>query len=96
MTNSTVTATDVANRSLDAQGLALILHRSAKSIQNDLARAPDRLPPSIRGVSRKTIWLEKQVFEWLESKLPSARLQRGRPTKRQQLERVSVNLKEMT
>lgn len=52
---------------LDAQGLAVLLHKSVSTILRDVTRNPKSLPPFIR-VGKKAIWLTQVVFDWLAGK----------------------------
>lgn len=88
---------------LDAAGLALILHCSVDTVVSNAHRAPGRLPPRIRTGGRRLIWLTTDVMDWLEARrtgpAPAAPVapvavpaaapsrRRGRPTKAEQLAR---------
>lgn len=78
-------------KTLDSQGLGMVLGKAAISVQADLSRAPHRLPPPIRiDGARGALWLESTVLEWLQSHQLGALEQprrRGRPTKAEQLAR---------
>ena len=79
------------DRTLDAAELgARYLYKTEGTIWSDLARAPDRLPPPVRiPGTRKTLWLESEVIDWLQKhSTGKAAPKRGRPTKRQQVERA--------
>lgn len=52
---------------LDAAGLAALLHKSESTILRDVTRNPKSLPPFIK-VGKKTIWLTQVVFDWLSGK----------------------------
>lgn len=51
---------------LDAAGLAAILHCSVETITSNAHRAPGRLPPQIRTGGRRLLWLRADVMAWLE------------------------------
>ena len=76
---------------LDADGLGVLLFKSAETILDDRRRNPKRVPPAtvIPG-TRQPIWLLSVVLAWLESQVvavPSPR--RGAPTKRERLEKAA-------
>lgn len=76
---------------LDATALGLVLCKTPLSIQCDLSRAPHRLPPPIRiENTRQTLWLESTVLAWLQERQVETKPRRGRPTKRQQMERAAA------
>lgn len=52
---------------LDAAGLAAILHCSVETITSNAHRAPGRLPPQIRTGGRRLLWLRADVMAWLEA-----------------------------
>lgn len=52
---------------LDAKGLAALLHKSESTILRDVSRSPGSLPPFIKA-GKKTIWLTQVVFDWLSGK----------------------------
>lgn len=82
----------VQDRTIDAAELgARFLHKSEGTIWADVARAPDRLPPSIRiPGSRKTLWLESEVLAWIRKhSTGNAAPKRGRPTKREAIEKAA-------
>jgi predicted DNA-binding transcriptional regulator AlpA len=73
-----------------ADMLGAVLHKTIGSIWADLSRAPHRLPPPIRVEGmRQAIWLESTVLAWLQERQVDAAPRRGRPTKRQQIERAA-------
>ena len=73
-----------------ADMLGAVLHKTTGSIWADLSRAPHRLPPPIRVEgTRQAIWLESTVLAWLQAHQLDATSRRGRPTKRQQIERAA-------
>lgn len=48
--------------------LAPLLHRAASTIRVDASRRPETLPPRlIIPGSKKVVWLESDVIEWLNS-----------------------------
>lgn len=53
-------------KTLTAEDLAPILHRTVETIKTDARRRPQSLPPRLRipGSSR-LLWLESDVNEWL-------------------------------
>lgn len=86
---------------IDVAGLAAMLGLSPKTVQQDVYRRPDRLPPRllVPGV-RRILWLRKDVERWLEAlprtpangvygtaQSPAPQRRRGRPTKAEQLAR---------
>jgi hypothetical protein len=78
---------------LDAAGLAAILHCSIDTVVSNAHRAPGRLPPQVRTGGRRLIWLTADVMDWLEARrvdpAPAAASprRRGRPAKAEQLAR---------
>ena len=52
---------------VDIEYMATLLHKSIRTIEVDVTRRPETLPPRlvIPG-SRKVLWLEADVFAWLE------------------------------
>ena len=74
--------------------LGILLKKTSFSIRADRCRAPHRLPPSCEPPgSRQPLWLLSEVLDWLAghqkpaTPVPSPPPRRGRPTKREQLER---------
>jgi hypothetical protein len=66
--------------------LAQILKKSRRTLQNDLTRAPDRLPPQVRRVGRQPLWLVDDVKNWLQQPNSTPleikeKPRRGRPRK---------------
>ena len=54
-------------KTLTVDDLSLVLHRTVETIRADMRRRPDTIPPSIViPGSKKTLWLESDVKEWLE------------------------------
>lgn len=49
---------------LDAKGLAVLLHKSELTILRDVTRNPENLPPFVK-VGKKTIWFTQAVVDWL-------------------------------
>ena len=75
---------------LNAHILGPILGKTAGSVQSDLSRAPHRLPPPIKiEGTRQTLWLASTVLEWLQARQVELRPRRGRPTKREQIDRAA-------
>lgn len=62
--------------------VAGILHKSVASVQKDVTRNPEALPPrlNIPG-NRRVLWLKTDVIEWLQSKR-TVRAAIGRPRRR--------------
>lgn len=53
-------------RTLNAEDLAKLLHRSPGTIKVDSRRRPETLPPRLRiPGSHKLMWLEADVVAWL-------------------------------
>ena len=69
--------------------LAQILKKSRRTVQNDVTRAPDRLPPQTRRAGRQPLWLVDDVKNWLRqpNSTPTSvpafqeKARRGRPRK---------------
>ena len=77
-------------RLLGAEAIGVLLHKTTATVWCDLSRAPERLPPPIRiPGTRKALWLESAVLAWLQERQVQAKPQRGRPTKRQQIDRAT-------
>ena len=55
-------------KTLTAEDLAPLLHRTAETIKVDARRRPETLPPrlDIPG-SRQLLWLESDVKTWLDN-----------------------------
>lgn len=54
-------------RTLDAQALAKVLHRSVATVKADANRRPHTLPPRLRiPGSPRMLWLEADVEAWLQ------------------------------
>ena len=74
--------------------LSILLKKSPAVILADRCRAPHRVPPSCEPPgTRQPLWLLEDVLNWLRQyqKQPApqpAPARRGRPTKREQLERA--------
>lgn len=52
---------------LMAKDLAKLLHKTQRTIEVDVTRRPKSLPPRLKiPGSRKVLWLESDVFAWLE------------------------------
>lgn len=74
--------------------LSVLLKKSAPAIIADRSRAPHRVPPSCEPPgSKQPLWILEDVIAWLRghqrpvTPVPSPPPRRGRPTKREQLER---------
>ncbi len=52
---------------IDAVGLAALLHLSVATVRADVSRRPWTLPPFVK-IGTKTIWLKSTVLEWLKEK----------------------------
>jgi len=52
---------------LDIACMAKLLHKTRRTLEVDVTRRPETLPPrlNIPG-SRKVLWLEADVMKWLE------------------------------
>lgn len=63
---------------LDVNALSKVLHRSAATLKADATRRPETLPPrfQIPG-TRKLLWLESDVVEWMK-KLSASKTHRIR------------------
>ena len=76
---------------LNAHGLAAILHVTAATVWNALSTNPQRLPPPVKiPGAGETLWLESTVLQWLQDREIRPKPRRGRPTKRQQIERAAA------
>ena len=79
---------------LGVSELSILLKKSPGVILADRSRAPHRVPPSCEPPgSRQPLWILEDVIAWLRghqrpvTPVPSPPPRRGRPTKREQLER---------
>lgn len=52
---------------VDAAGLAAILHCSVDTVVSNAHRAPGRLPPQLKTGGRRLLWLLSDVMAWLEA-----------------------------
>lgn len=53
-------------KTLGVQELAALIHRAVPTIKSDVNRKPDSLPPRVLiPGSKKLVWLESDVAEWL-------------------------------
>jgi hypothetical protein len=53
---------------LDVNDLAKLLHKTKRTVEVDVTRRPQSLPPRLRMPgSRKVLWLEADVHKWLEA-----------------------------
>jgi hypothetical protein len=51
---------------LTCSDLARLLHKSKRTIEVDVTRRPNALPPRLRiPGSRKVLWLEEDVYKWI-------------------------------
>lgn len=61
---------DPALRTLTVEDLAQVLRKSVASIQSDLVRNPECLPPVVRiKGSKRLLWREVDVKSWLEDQV---------------------------
>jgi predicted DNA-binding transcriptional regulator AlpA len=52
---------------VDIEYMATLLHKTRRTLEVDVTRRPETLPPRlIIPGSRKVLWLESDVFAWLE------------------------------
>ena len=52
---------------LDVTDLARLLHKAKRTVEVDVTRRPEALPPRLKiPGSRKVLWLESDVFAWLD------------------------------
>jgi predicted DNA-binding transcriptional regulator AlpA len=52
---------------LEVKDLAKLLHKTQRTIEVDVTRRPKSLPPRLKlPGSRKVLWLESDVFAWLD------------------------------
>ncbi len=52
---------------LETKDLAKLLHKTQRTIEVDVTRRPNSLPPRLKiPGSRKVLWLESDVFAWLD------------------------------
>ena len=78
--------------------LSILLGRAVPTLQTDRCRRPWALPPACTPPGGKSpIWLLSDVIEWLNkhkdpapATAPQPPRRRGRPTKREQLERAQA------
>jgi len=55
-------------KTLTAEDLAPLLHRTVETIKTDARRRPETLPPRLRiPGSNKLMWLESDVVEWINA-----------------------------
>ncbi len=53
---------------LDVSDLAKLLHKTKRTVEVDVTRRPESLPPRLRlPGSRKVLWLESDVHQWLNA-----------------------------
>jgi predicted DNA-binding transcriptional regulator AlpA len=53
---------------LTVADLARLLHKAKRTIEVDVTRRPEALPPRLKiPGSRKVLWLESDVHRWLDS-----------------------------
>ena len=82
---------------LGVSELSILLKKSPGVILADRSRAPHRVPPSCEPPgSRQPLWILEDVIAWLRTHqrpvtpVPNPPPRRGRPTKREQLERAQA------
>lgn len=52
---------------LNSSDLAKLLHKTKRTVEVDVTRRPESLPPRLRMPgSRKVLWLESDVHKWLD------------------------------
>lgn len=55
-------------KTLGIDEVAELLHKSPRTVREDLRRRPNAIPPTLRiPGSRTTLWLEETVRDWLKS-----------------------------
>lgn len=55
-------------KTLGPDDLATLLGRAASTIKTDVRRRPETLPPRLQVPgSKRLLWLEQDVIEWIES-----------------------------
>lgn len=53
-------------KTIGPEELSALIHREVATIKSDVNRRPDTLPPRLRiPGSKKLLWLESDVQEWL-------------------------------
>lgn len=74
--------------------LAQLLHLSPKTVQVDLCRAPDSLPPPMKrnGSQRRSnlVWVTDEVLTWMRARInpvQAPKVKPGRPNKVDQVRR---------
>ncbi|MDP2835221.1 MAG: hypothetical protein Q8Q28_18370 [Pseudomonadota bacterium] len=85
------------------EGLSTLINKTPSTILADRCRAPHRVPPACTPTgSKQPLWVLEDVIAWLRSyreqqatpPAPSAPpptpRRRGRPTKREQIERAAI------
>lgn len=56
----------IALKTLTIEDLAPLLHRNVETLRRDINRRPESLPPRLRiPSSKRLLWLEQDVAEWL-------------------------------
>ena len=61
--------------------LALLLHRKVSTIRTDARRKPDSLLPRWRPPgTRKLLWIEEDVINWINALRPQVKKRVGRPS----------------
>ena len=59
---------NAALKTLGPEDLAPLLRRTVNTIKTDARRRPESLPPHLEiPGSRKLMWLESDVIEWLQA-----------------------------
>jgi len=83
------------------EGLSTLINKTPSTILADRCRAPHRVPPACTPPgSKQPLWVLEDVISWLRSYRetpapppappPPAPRRRGRPTKREQIERAAI------
>lgn len=80
---------------LDINELAVLLKRSASTINKDLQRAPSRVPPPspTHTAGARRIWITSHVLDWLDrvpGNQPKQKAKRGHPGKVAQVRRMQA------
>jgi predicted DNA-binding transcriptional regulator AlpA len=54
-------------KTVDIDYMAKILHKTRRTLEVDVSRRPESLPPRLNiPKSRKVLWLESDVLDWLK------------------------------
>ncbi len=60
--------------------LAALIHKSPRTVAQDVSRAPSRLPPTVR-VGRRVLFRRSDVEQWIVQHVVAPPRPRGRPRK---------------